>query len=300
MDIFHKVRALGQLGKTKTQIAKELGIHRQTVAKYLLSGVPPRYSERTTPSRADLFDEFEVFVQSKLELAPQLSAGEIYALIKAKGYRGSERTIQRRMKVWRDKAPKERFFEQEYEPGEQSQFDFKESVELPFLSGPQIVHLHFGTLPFSNAFVIKGYPQKTYECFMDGVHSFFETIGGQTDNIRIDNLSPCVKKVHKMGRRDYTDAFNRAITYYGFGVLPCSPGKGSEKGDVEREIQTRARRFKNHVLVHGIQFKDFIHLNEVLKLFVESESCEKVQELLRLERLSLKAVLPRDEDVLCR
>ncbi|MBK9039027.1 MAG: hypothetical protein IPL83_07690 [Bdellovibrionales bacterium] len=64
---------------------------------------------------------------------------------------------------------------------------------------------------------------------MDGVHSFFEKIGGQTKNIRIDNLSPCVKRVKKDGGRDYTDAFNRAIKYYDFGVLPCSPGRGNEK-----------------------------------------------------------------------
>ncbi|MBK9039081.1 MAG: transposase [Bdellovibrionales bacterium] len=177
--------------------------------------------------------------------------------------------------------PKERFFEQEYTPGEQAQFDFKESIELPFLSGPVIAHLHFGTLPFSNACVIKGFPHKTYECFMDGVHSFFEKIGGQTKNIRIDNLSPCVKRVKKDGGRDYTDAFNRAIKYYDFGVLPCSPGRGNEKGDVERDIQTWSRRFRNHVNVHGIRFRDFSHLNVELEAFGEQEQSEAGTELLK-------------------
>jgi transposase len=300
MDIFHKIRALDHLGESKSKIARELDLDRKTVRKYLKSTAPPCYRPRSTPSRQDFFAEFEGFVRGKLVIAPELSAGEIYALIRPLGYLGSERTIQRRMKSWCEGKPKERFFEQEYTPGEQAQFDFKESIELPFLSGPVIAHLHFGTLPFSNACVIKGFPHKTYECFMDGVHSFFEKIGGQTKNIRIDNLSPCVKRVKKDGGRDYTDAFNRAIKYYDFGVLPCSPGRGNEKGDVERDIQTWSRRFRNHVNVHGIRFRDFSHLNVELEAFGEQEQSEAVTELLKTECGQLRSLLPRDEDVLCR
>jgi transposase len=300
MDLFHKVRALGHLGKSKSKIALELDLDRKTVRKYLESSDPPRYRRRVTPSREDFFADFEAFVKEKIGLAPELSAGEIYALIRPRGYQGSERTIQRRMKSWSESRPKERFFEQEYQPGEQSQFDFKESVELEFLSGPLIVHLHFGTLPFSNACIIKGFPHKTYECFMDGLHSFFERLGGLTENVRIDNLSPCVKRVRKDGGRDYTDAFNRAIKYYDFGVLPCSPGRGNEKGDVERDIQTWSRRFKNHVKVHEIRFRDFVHLNAELELFVAQEQSAEVTGLLKEESGHLKLLLPRDEGVLCR
>jgi hypothetical protein len=222
----------------------------------------------------------------------------VYALIRLRGYQGSERTVERRLKGWRDENAKERFFEQEYEPGEQAQFDFKELVELPFCSGLRVVHLHFGTLPFSGTCAIKGYGQKNYECFMDGIHAFFEKIGGMTQNIRIDNLSPCVKNVRKSGGRDYTEAFKRAQAYYDFGVLPCSPGRGNEKGDVERDIRTWARRFKNHVKVQGLVFRDFSHLNEVLSQFVDQEIGEK--EKFSLEQPCLRPLLPREPSVLCK
>lgn len=298
MDNFHKARALGHLGNNKTKIAEELGIDRKTVRKYLESSTPPRYSPRKQPSRADPFAEFEPMVRHYLEKAPKLSGAEVYALIRPRGYQGSERTIERRMKRWRDEKPKERFFEQEYKPGEQSQFDFKESVSLPFKEGEKVAHLHFGTLPFSNAFFIHGYPQKTYECFMDGVHSFFEKIGGQTENIRFDNLTPCVKRILPSGKRLYTTAFERALEYYGVGALPCAPGKGSDKGDVERDIRTWAVRFCNHVKVHGLVFRDFAHLNEELAEFCARESAGN--ERLALERKHLKPVVHRDEGVLCR
>ena len=298
MDLFHEIRVLSRKTKSKSKIARELNIDRKTVRKYLESASPPRYAMRSEPSREDPFKEFESFVREKLEVAPGLSAGEVYALIRTRGYQGSERTIQRRLKAFKAEKPKERFFEQEYEPGEQAQFDFKESVELAFAHGPEIVHLHFGTLPFSGTCKIKGYPQKTYECFMDGVHSFFEQIGGMPKNIRIDNLSPCVKRVRRDGGRDYTAAFERAIEYYDFGVLPCSPGKGNEKGDVERDIRTWARRFLNHVKVHGLIFKDFAHVNAVLTQFVDQEIGPK--DLAAKEADHLLDLLPRDESILCR
>ncbi len=298
MDLFHKARALRQLGKNDSEIGEELSLHRKTVGKYLKSSTPPKYTPRRSPSRADPFVGFESFTRDVMTRVPEISASEVYALLRPRGFSGSERTVERRLKRWREEEPKERFFEQEYTPGEQAQFDFKESVEIPFIDDVRVVHLHFGTLPYSDKCVIKGFPQKTYECFMDGVHSFFEAIGGITENIRIDNLSPCIKKVRSDGGRDYTSAFLRALEYYGFGVLPCSPGKGNEKGDVERDIQTWARRFKNHVKVHGIKFRDFAHLNESLSEFIVME--ERKSDLFVSEQQALKALLPRDECVLCR
>ena len=297
MDDFHKTRALRHLGKNYSEIGRELGIDRKTARRYDQSQAPPRYSPRQAPSRADLFAAFESQVRQWLEDAPKISGAEIYALLRVRGYEGSERTVERRMKAMKDVRPKERFFEQEYVPGEQSQFDFKESLKLPFGEGERLAHLHFGTLPYSDAFFIHAYPQKTYECFMDGVHSFFEKIGGMTENIRFDNLSPCVKKVLPSSKRIYTQSFERAIKYYGFGLLPCSPGKGSDKGDVERDIQTWSRRFLNHVKVHKIVFRDFMQLNEELTKFCRREL---TGEKFETEQKRLKPLLPRDQSVLCR
>jgi hypothetical protein len=104
--------------------------------------------------------------------------------------------------------------------------------------------------------------------------------------------------VKRDGGRDYTEAFERAIKYYDFGVLPCAPGKGSDKGDVERDIRTWSRRFKNHVKVHGIVFRDFVHLNEALTAFCDQEI--GIPELFAQEKLHLKPLITRDESVLCR
>ena len=303
---FHRVRALRDEGKTPSWIARQLGLDRKTVTKYLKSNSPPRYSGRTARTRPDpLGDPFSKRVELLSEAHPTdasltLTAREIFELIQAEGYHGSERTVDRRVACLRAMKPKERFFEQEYTPGEQSQFDFKEHVELPFVDGPRIVQLHFGTLPCSDYCAVRGYPFKTYECFMDGIHRFFEGIGGQTDAIRIDNLSPCVSKVLVGSKRVWTQAFARSITHYGFKVLPCTPGKGNEKGDVERDIRTFAARIRKLVHNQSLVFRDWSHLNEWLAEYMESRRDDRGRSRLHEERQHLKGLARYDEMVLCK
>lgn len=294
---FTKMRDLRNKGLTYSEIGRELDIGRKTVSKYLKTNTPPKYKPRQCSGKEDLLKDFRVNLKQKLELVPNWSGEEAFAWLKGNGYNGSLRTVERELRIIRGQKPKERFFDQEYEPGSQSQFDFKEEVELQFLDGKKIVQIHFATLPHSDACVMKGFPQKNYECYMDGVHSFFEVIGGMTEAIRFDNLSPCVKKVLANGKRIYTKHFDAAIRYYGFETLPCSPGKGNEKGDVERDIQTHTRQFLNFIKINGIIFESFEHLNQVM--FEYFEPTLKSDKFLA-EVKHLQALPPRDEDVLCR
>lgn len=298
--MFNQIRELNSQGLSGAAIARRLGCDPKTVAKYLKSNTAPKYKKREVSTRADVFGDFSERVGIWLERTPTLTEREVFELLLVEGYAGSERSVNRKIKSLQKIKNAERFFDQEYEPGEQSQFDFKEKVELPFLSGKRIVHLHFGTLPYSNTCVIKAYPFKNYECFMDGVHSFFETIGGVPANIRFDNLSPVVKKVLKGDVRLYTDAFKKAHAYYGFGLLPCRPAKGSDKGDVERDIRTFASRIKNRVSHEGVVFKDFIHLNEYLKSFSKLHEKQEVKILLLKEQGYLRPLPAREELVLCK
>lgn len=304
VHLFHRIRGLREEGKSKSAIARELGIDRKTVRKYMETNSPPRYQARDASTKPDPFAPFADQAMKWLEHNPRLTAREVFEYLREEGYRGSERTVNRRLARVRGERPKERYFEQEYLPGKQSQFDFKESVELPFVDGPKVTHLHFGTLPFSDFFFVRGYPFKTYECFADGFHSFFERIGGMTPEFRMDNLSPCVKKVLKAGDRIYTAAFERAIRHYDFKVLPCTPRKGNEKGDVERDIRSFAQRIKNRIQHEGVTFRDWNHLNQWLAHYCETwlqdEDRAGVREKLKLEQAQLLPLPRRDEDVLCR
>lgn len=298
--VFEEIRKLIAEGKSRAAVARELRIDPKTVARYARSNTPPKYKAREKSTRPDPFLGFEEKVKNWLIKTPQLTDQEIYELLLPEGYPGSERTINRKLKSLRKKEEEERFFEQEYEPGEQSQFDFKEKVMLPFVDGERVVNLHFGTLPYSDACFVRGYPFKNYECYLDGIHSFFETIGGMTKNIRFDNLAPCVKKVLKGDNRLYTDDFHRATQYYGFGLLPCQPGKGSDKGDVERDIRTYANRIRNRISHEHTVFRDWDHLNIWLSDFMRERRTAEGLERLADEKKKLRVLPPREEGVLCK
>lgn len=297
--MFQQIRELKKEGLSQAEIARRLGIDPKTVAKYVRANSPPRYRARSQSTRVDEFSGFEDKVRQWLLRTPGLSEREVFELLLPEGFCGSERTVNRRIKALRKASPGERFFEQEYVPGEQSQFDFKEKVPLPFVGGERIVHLHFVTLPFSDACFIRGYPFKNYECFIDGIHHFFEELGGMTENIRFDNLSPCVKKVLKGSERLYTDSFKRATAHYGFGLLPCRPAKGSDKGDVERDIRTYSSRIKNRVSHDAIVFRDFEHFNEWVAVFMKQHRSASVSSRLIVELDRLKPLPVKEESVLC-
>lgn len=298
--MFQKIRQMMLEGLSQAEIARKLELNPKTVGRYARSNTPPQYKPRDGSTRADEFMAYREKVESWVQRTPLLTDREVYELLLPEGYAGSERTVNRRMHAIRVKKDEERFFEQEYVPGEQAQFDFKEEVTLPFVGGERVVQLHFGTLPLSDACLVRGYPFKNYECFIDGIHEFFQALGGMTENIRFDNLSPCVKKVLKGSERLYTDDFKRAVSYYGFGLLPCRPAKGSDKGDVERDIRTFASRIKNRVSHDAITFKDFNHLNTWLAEFMKAHRSASTLERLVVEQVKLKRMPPKDNDALCK
>lgn len=299
-SMFNKIRKLKRKGLSKTKIAKKLNIDRDTVAKYLKAPTPPGYSKREKSTRLDPFALYIKTVEKWLEKNSDLNSYDVFELLTEEGYEGSLSTVKRRLSLLKTKKNNERFFEQEYTPGEQCQFDFKERIQIPFWGGVKEVYLHFGTLPFSDKFFIRCYPSKNHECFVDGIHEFFNHIGGMTEAIRIDNLSPCVKKVLKGSDRLYTDSFKKVIDYYDFKVLPCRPAKGNDKGDVERDIRTYAKKILKILKLKNIKFESFDDANKWLKEFCEKRITATVQEAFKKEQRELLPLLNRRNEVLCK
>jgi transposase len=298
--MFNRVRELHAGGMSGRAIARELSLNRKTVDRFIKSNTPPSYKERCSPTREDPCEPFMDRIKALLAASPDSKAFDLFVLLKDEGYLGSMRTLERRVAVIKSERPKERFFEQNYVPGEQAQFDFKEKVTLPFIDGEKIVHLHYGTLPYSDFFSIKGFPNKTFEAFMEGVHAFFDAAGGMSENIRFDNLSPCVKKVLKGNKRIYTDRFKKALDYYDLGDLPCAPAKGNEKGDVEREIRTQTRRIRKRIELTGRVFADFDDLNVWLTEYSMLFRTPAIQSKYAEEKVRLKPLPPREDSVLCQ
>ncbi len=117
MKNFAKMRELRGQGLSYSAIGRELGVGRKTVAQYLKSNVPPRYGPREVKTKEDHFGEFESMVRNQIREVPRWTAAEIFEWLAARGYKGSQRTVARRLQVIKGEKAKERYFEQVYEPG---------------------------------------------------------------------------------------------------------------------------------------------------------------------------------------
>ena len=88
-----EIRSLYQEGLNKSQIAARLGIHRETVSRYL--AMPEIPTERTSKRVPGKINPYREHITQRLEKYPELSAQRLYREIRKQGYQGSARTVRR-------------------------------------------------------------------------------------------------------------------------------------------------------------------------------------------------------------
>jgi transposase len=292
---FNQIKKLQQQGLNISEIANELGLDWKTAQKYANANGPPILRPRTHRTRKNPLESFESAISELIKI-PKINTWDIYNELKNRNYAGSYATVNRYLKIHSDKKPKERYFEQTYEPGNEVQVDFKEDVTVKIMSTEVVVNLFFGSLPFSEKVFIKSYPGLNFECFADGLVSCFEYFGGIPLKVRQDNLKPCVASLLKGRNRKYTEKYQKLISYYDFEVSPCNPARGNEKGHVERDIQTFSRRIKSRLLIEKKEFADFDELNQWLLNTVEIMQTEILNKFLE-EKIKFRSLRTRFNDV---
>lgn len=228
------------------RIAKEMGLNRRTVAKWLARPEVPVYQregERPKPA----LGEFEHYIEQWLcadEHRPpkqRHTARRIYQrLCEEYDYQGSESTVRRHVARLKNK-PAEAFVPLEFDPAE-AQADFGEAVVI--LAGVQVVVQFFclrlchSGMPFVMAF-----PHQRQEAFFEGIRRAFEALGGAPVRVIFDNLKQAVQKILEGKNRVEQEAFRCLRTHYLFESSFCNPASGNEKGSVENLVGFVKRNF---------------------------------------------------------
>ena len=116
------------------------------------------------------------------------------------------------------------------------------------------------SFPYSNG----GYLQLNYgenmECFLEGLVTMFEYIGGVPTEIWFDNTRTIVTEIIKGGSRNVTERFQRFCEHYRFKPLFMNPESGWEKGNVENKVGYLRR----NELVPVPEFVSIIEKNKAL------------------------------------
>lgn len=247
VEIYATVRQLVFLdGMSRREVARRLGLSRDTVSKMCRYEAPPGYVRTKPvprPRLGPLIGVIDAIVDAD-ETAPakqRHTAKRIWQRLRDEhGFTGGYTTVKdyvRRVRVRRREA----FVPLAHPPGH-AQIDFGQAIGL--IGGRRVtVHLFCMHLPHSDASFVKAYPAETIEALLDGIASGFAFFGGVPQSVLLDNMKLAVAGIRPDGSRERTAAFTRAVSHFVFQDRYGRPGRGNDKGNVEALVKHARRSF---------------------------------------------------------
>lgn len=242
-------------GWSINKIARKLERSWATVKKYADESVDLQTRGRRSRS-SPVIGPYEHIIDAWLAederrpMKQRRSAEKIYRDLRELGYDGSSRTVRRYVRKRKQEmktAASEQFVRLQHPPGT-AQVDFGEFRAI--YRGKEVTCYHLTlTFPYSNAHAAVVLPANNTVCFLHGLATLFEIIGGVPTHIWFDNLSPAVKKILQGSDRELTDMFRAFQWHYRFEPVFCNAGRGHEKGSVENKVGYVRRNFLSPIAV---------------------------------------------------
>ena len=238
MKDYDEIRKRYLAGESQRQIAKVLGISRNTVAKYCEGSSVPWVRKTPVRSSPVLTEEAVTFIRSCLiqdeeeGLKKQRhTAKRIYdRLVEELGFTGGESTVRAKVHELKALMPPA-FLPLEFDPGEALQIDWGEAYV--YVNGVRkSINIFCARLCYSCRPVVLAYRHQNEESFLDAFVRTFQILGGVPAKVIFDNAKIAVKDgfgVHARKQAGYT----RLSAHYGFDAVFCNPAEGHEKGLVE-------------------------------------------------------------------
>lgn len=241
VDLYQKIRQLYAVEHcSQREIAKQLGISRNTVKKYCqgacIPGQRKPYQERVTKV---VTPEVIEFIRSCLEQdkqeglkKQQHTAKRIYdRLVEEKGFTGGESTIRRYVQQLRQNL-NNAYIPLSFDPGEAVQVDW--GMAKVYIRGiKQNIHLFCMRLCFSCDIFVMAFTRENEESFLEGHRAGFEYFGGVPVKEIFDNARLAVKEGWGTHVTKEQQRFKALKAHYAFAIEYCNPGEGHEKGLVE-------------------------------------------------------------------
>jgi transposase len=237
MDQVHVIRHKVLVeGLSARQVAREMGISRNTVKQYLSRPAPVR-EERATRARP-VWEKVGPRLEALLAESPQwtggkqrLTATRLHAMLVTEGFTVGVTTVKEAVAEWKRRR-REVFVPLVYPAGDLAEVDFFEV--LVDLAGKRTKAWMFVMrLMHSGRDFACLYLRQDQVSFLDGHVRAFAHFGFVPNRIAYDNLKAAVKK-HLVGsERVLARRFEALSSHYLFEASFCRPRTGHDKGGVE-------------------------------------------------------------------
>ncbi|WP_374723100.1 hypothetical protein [Peribacillus tepidiphilus] len=187
-------------GLSISEIQRTLTINWRTAKKYADEDQIPK---QKSPQRKGMMYEEKwgeivsawLFEDSKLRKKSRRTKKKIFHYLVELGFKGSYRTVCYFISEWENShvEGKDKGFERLEHPPSDAQVDF--GVMEAVQDGELVdIHTLVMSFPYSNAGFAVPLPSQNQECFLHSLKQLFHQIGGVPRRIRVDNLTPAVKK----------------------------------------------------------------------------------------------------------
>jgi transposase len=291
-ETVRQLRELRRQGWGSKRIARELGIARNTVLRYLRGGEAAERQERPTAWRLD--SEQRVEAVRLLETTAEGNAVVVARVLQDRGVDASLRTVQRAVEGYRQakRAAEVATVRFETAPGHQMQIDFGEKRVR--IAGMLVrVYLFVAVLSYSRRIYARAFLSQRQDDWREGLVGAFRQFGGLPQALLIDNAGALV-----VGRDAITQTarlhpgFAAFCRDWGLVARACQPYRARTKGKTESGIKYVKRN-----AVAGREFESFAHLESHLGGWVV-EADQRVhgttyeQPCVRFERDERQALKP--------
>jgi transposase len=214
-------------------IAAALGVHHDTVRAAILHDT---HGLRRGTCRATRLDPYLPFVRDTLAQYPRLRATRLFEMVKGRGYAGSVVQLRRAVRLIRPVATATVYRRLTTLPGEEAQVDWGAFGSIRIGRGVRPLSGFVMVLSYSRAVCALFMVDQTLESFLRGHVEAFAAFPGVARTLVYDNLRSAVLERAGSAIRFHPRLLELAGHYH-FAPRPCTPGRGNEKGKVERQIQ---------------------------------------------------------------
>ena len=237
MDQVHVIRHQVLVeGRSRRQVAKEFGISRLTVRKYVGEMVPSRKTPR--PRARPVWQAVQARVETLLTESAQwtggkqrLTATRLHALLVAEGHVVGVTVVKDAVAEWK-RQRREVFVPLTYRPGDLAEVDFFE-VLIDIDGTRRKAWLFLMRLMYSGRDFAWIYDRQDQISFLDGHVRAFAHFDGVPARVAYDNLRAAVVRILVGGARTLTPRFTALASHYLLEACFCRPGEGHDKGGVE-------------------------------------------------------------------
>jgi transposase len=287
-------------GRSKSALARQLGVSRDTIHRWIREGdldrdletMPVHYGPR--PPVATKLTAYIPIVEARLAAYPELSAVRLLDEIRAAGYDGGYTQLKAFVRRVRPTPAPEPVIRFETPAGRQGQVDF---ARFRFPWGVRYALLV--VLGYSRLLWCRFYPRQDMATLIDGLEEAFRYFGGVPQELLFDQMKAVITRDLRLegGALVRNGEFLRFARHWGFTPRACRPYRAQTKGKVERPV-----RYLRSNFVYGRTFLHDGDLDHQRQLWLEHVANVRVHGTTRErprdrfdheERLLLQPLAPR-------